>query len=80
MRCCLSVYRTLLECVCRSVIRARRMHRSLRDVALETVGIPGGMVVILGEVLDETLVGDPIGLGNTLHAFVDFDEDVAVVG
>jgi hypothetical protein len=56
------------------------MHRSLRDVALETVGIPGGMVVILGEVLDETLVGDPIGLGNTLHAFVDFDEDVAVVG
>jgi hypothetical protein len=56
-RCCLSVYRTLLERMCRSVVVCARriMNRSLRGVALETIGIPGGMVAILGEVLDETL-------------------------
>jgi hypothetical protein len=38
------------------------------------------MVAVLGEVLDETLVGDEAGLANSVHAFVDFDENVAVVG
>ncbi len=53
------------------------MYHSLRDVALETVGIHGGKVAVPGEVLDEMLVGDSAGLGNSLHAFVDFDEDWA---
>lgn len=38
-----------------------------------------GMEVVLGEVLDQTLVGDSVGLGKAVHAFVAFDEDVAVV-
>jgi hypothetical protein len=50
-----------------------------RSVAPEAVGMFGEMVAVLSEVLDGTLLGDSTCLGKVQHAFVDFDEDVAVV-
>jgi hypothetical protein len=36
-------------------------------------------VSVLGEMLDESIVGELASLGNAVHAFTDFDKNMSVV-
>lgn len=48
-------------------------------VSPETGGVTGRFVSILSEVLDKAFVRNLSGLGETVHAFADFNEDMSIV-
>jgi hypothetical protein len=61
------------------VINNQTEHDGTGSMGEETVRVFCSYVAVLGEMLDESIVGELASLGKTVHSFADFNEDVSIV-